>query len=265
LSLFSATYCFAGAWTQPEGKLYARAAFNYFSTDENFDKDGDRVDFPQNGDFYDANTTVYVEYGFTRQLTFIANATYKYLAYEDNAIKSESWGVGDIDIAARYHVYGTQSSALAVQGLVKIPNAYDETDDVPLGNGQYDFEFRVLYGHSLYPLVPGYCNFEVGYRFRRESPADEFRYLVEFGIDMTDHAYARTKLDGILSVGNESHDYDFNGNPSTTNDFDLGKLDICFGYKISSTYGVEIACTPALYGKNTATGVTWTIAFVMNR
>jgi protein XagA len=265
LSLLSATHCFAGAWTQPEGNLYTRVAFNYYAADKNFNEDGDRKNFPQQGDFHDANTAIYVEYGFSRELTFIADTTYKYLKYEDNAIKSESWGVGDIDIAARYLVYGTQSSALSVQGLVKIPETYDETDNVPLGNGQYDFELRVLYGHSLYPLLPGYCNFEAGYRFRREAPADEFRYLVEFGIDLSKNAYARAKLDGIQSARNGSHDYDFNGNPSLTNNFDLGKLDICIGYKISNTYGIEIACTPALYGENTAAGITWTIAFVMQR
>lgn len=168
-------------------------------------------------------------------------------------------------MAARYLLCRTSSSAVSIQGLLKIPEAYDESDDVPLGNGQYDLEFRLLYGQSLYPLLPGYCNLEAGYRFRWEEPADEFRYLIEVGIDISPKTYARVKLDGILCMGNENRRLDINGNPSATEDYDLGKLDICLGYKISQTYGVELAYMPSVYGKNTAVGTTWTLAVVIQR
>lgn len=265
ICIIPAANCLAGAWTMPKGKMYARFALNYYEADENFDEDGDRVDFNGNGEFYDVNASAYLEYGFIERLTLVANLTYKYLNYEDDAMESESFGIGDIDLAARYLLYSGPGNALSVQGLLKVPETYDESDDVPLGNGQYDFEFRILFGQSLYPLIPGYCNLEAGYRFRREEPADEFRYLVEMGIDMTSKSYARVKLDGIQGMGNEDPDVDVNGNPTTTSDYNLGKLDICLGYKLSQAYGIEIAYTPSLYGENTAVGSTWTIAFVLQR
>lgn len=261
----TAANCFAGAWTMPKGELYARFALNYYTADQNYDEDGDRVDFEQNGDFYDVNGSAYVEYGWLNRVTLIVNTSYKYLEYENDDMTSESYGLADIDLAVRYLLYHGSSNAISIQGLLKVPEAYDESDDVPLGNGQYDLELRILYGQSLYPMIPGYCNFEAGYRFRREEPADEFRYLVEMGIDITPKSYARVKLDGIIGMGNEGHDFDMNGNPTTTEDFDLGKLDVCLGYKISRAYGIEVAYTPALYGKNTAAGSTWTIAFVLHR
>lgn len=261
----TADICRAGAWTMPKGKMYARVALNYYEADQNYDGDGDRIDFDNNGDFYDVNGSVYLEYGVLNRLTLIANTTYKYLEYENDDLISDSYGMGDIDVAARYLLLGSGTYALSVQGLLKIPEAYDEADDVPLGNGQFDVEFRLLYGQSLYPLIPGYCNAEVGYRFRREEPADEFRYLLELGIDMTANSYARVKLDGILGIGNEKQELDMSGNPTVTNDFDLAKLDVCIGYKISEAYGIELAYTPSVYGENTAVGTTWTIAVVFRK
>ncbi len=265
LTMVPVASCFAGAWTMPEGKLYSKFSLNYYSAEEDFDEDGDRVDFDQHGDFYDVNASVYLEYGLTERLTLVTNLSYKYLEYENDAMTSESFGIGDIDVAAKYLLYQRPGSAVSIQGLLKVPESYDETDDVPLGNGQYDVEFRLLYGQSLYPVIPCYFNLEAGYRFRQEEPADEFRYLVEMGIDVTSKAYGRVKLDGILGMGNEGRNYDASGNPTTTEDYNLGKLDLCLGYKLSATYGVELAYTPALYGENTAAGSTLTIAFVIQR
>jgi hypothetical protein len=255
--------CFAGAWTLPQGKHYLRIAYNYYKTDDRFADGGGRADFEKNGDFLDTNASFYLEYGLFPRLSLVGNFVYKYLEYEDDGIDSKTYGLGDMEVAARYLLLAPKGGALSLQGLVKIPEAYDETDTVPLGNGQYDVEVRLLYGHSLYPVLPGYVNVEAGYRFRFEEPADEFRYLVEVGGDFTKHLYGRVKLDGILGMGNGDDDRDAFGNPTATEAYDLGKLDICLGYKITKRYAVELGCTPSLYGKNTAAGTTWSVAFVI--
>jgi hypothetical protein len=258
-----AVSCFAGAWTLPQGKHYVRIAYNYYRTDTRFNDDGDRADFEKQGDFEDNDASLYLEYGLCPRFTLIGNFVYKYLTYEDDGIDAKTYGIGDMEVAGRYLLLAPKGGALSLQALVKIPEAYDENDDVPLGNGQYDVEVRLLYGHSLYPALPGYVNVEIGYRFRFEEPADEFRYLVEIGGDFTKKLYGRLKLDGILDAGNASDEMDAFGNPTATEAYDLGRLDICLGYKITRRYAVEFACTPALYGKNTAAGTTWTLALVI--
>lgn len=258
----TAQTCLSGGWTLPEGELYSRFAFNYYRADESYDSDGNRRNFPNHGEFKDLNESLYIEYGYTPYLSVIANMVYKYLRYEDDSMVSKTYGVADIELAARYCIWKKNGSSLSSQGLLKIPEAYNENKPVPLGNGQYDFEIRLLFGQSLHPLIPGYLNLEAGYRFRLEEPADEFRYLVEAGSDITQNLYVRVKLDGIMGIGNDDPMTDRLGNPTTTLDFDLGKLDICFGYKITDHWGVEGAWTPSLFGKNTASGATWTIAFV---
>lgn len=254
-----ATSAHAGAWTMPAGTFYDRLSANHYVADQNFNDTGAHVDMSDNGEFRDCNLQNYLEYGLTDQLTLINSLTYKHIQSENDSIRMKTYGVGDIDLGARYKLMEGDFGVLATQALVKIPNAYDRHDDLPLGNGQVDLEGRIQYGKSLYPRIPGYIGMEVGYRLRLEDPSDELRYLVEAGIDITSSLYTRLKLDGIVSIDNGKH-RDTSGNPTTTNNFDLAKLDIGVGYKVTNSWGVEAVYTPAVYGQNTAKGSTWTMA-----
>ena len=259
LVLFSFGICFAGAWTMQKGQFYDRMAFNYYSTDEEFDKDGDRTGFANNGKFRDVNLSNYIEYGLLDNLTIINSVYYKGIRKRDDTIEQKTCGIGDIDLGAKVQIMKLAGGVLSSQALVKLPVAYDKNDDLPLGNGQVDLEVRLLYGRSLYPYMPGYCNFEIGYRWRLQDPSDELRYLLEFGIDFTKEFYGRIKLDGTHSIDNGEH-FDTSGNPTTTNNYDLGKLDTVIGYKISKNWGIEAGYNPAIYGQNTAAGATYTLA-----
>jgi protein XagA len=257
--LSSSGICFAGAWTMQKGKFYDRTAFNYYSADDEFDRNGDRTDFANSGEFRDINVSNYIEYGLLDNLTIINSVYYKAIRKKDHTLEQKTWGIGDIDLGAKVQVMKLAEGILSTQALVKIPWAYDKNDDLPLGNGQVDLELKLLYGHSLYPYIPGYCNFELGYRWRLQDPSDELRYLLEFGMDFTKELYGRVKLDGIYSMDNGEH-FDTSGNPTITNNFDLGKLDLTLGYKLSQRWGLEASYTPEIYGKNTAAGATYTLA-----
>lgn len=250
---------FAGAWTMKKGKLYDRMAFNYYSADDEFNKSGDRTDFANDGYFRDVNLNNYIEYGLLDNLTLINSMYYKAIKKKDDEREQKTWGVGDIDLGAKSQLTQIGNGILSSQALFKFPWTYDRDDDLPLGNGQVDFELRLLYGRSLYPHVPGYCNIELAYRWRLQDPSDEVRYLIEFGMDFTKQFYGRIKLDGIYSMDNGEH-FDASGNPAATNNFDLGKLDMTLGYKLSKEWGLEIGCTPEIYGKNTAAGAMYSFA-----
>jgi len=55
-------YCFAGAWTLPEGKLYDKASVNKYTTDP---------------DFTDMNLGNYIEYGLTDDVSLVNSIYYK--------------------------------------------------------------------------------------------------------------------------------------------------------------------------------------------
>lgn len=263
VSLFfaaSASVAFAGAWTAKDGAFYDKAAFNFYSSQKNFDSSADRKDTPNNGKFTDYNLSNYLEYGLTNDLTLINSLAYKWLENEDNNTRSKGYGLGDIDLGLRYKLLDSDKIGIvSSQLLVKIPGPYDTDDALPLGNGQFDTELRLLYGRSLYPLIPGYGNVELGYRWRAEDPSDEIRYLIEFGVDLSKVVYTRAKLDGTFSVDN-GQKIDTSGNPTTTNNFDLGKLDLTVGYKAAPSWGVEASYVPSIYGQNTSAGSTYTLA-----
>ena len=166
----AATASHAGAWTQKKNSFYDRIAVNYYFADHDFDADGDRVDFAADGEFTDYNLSNYLEYGLTDELTVLNSVAYKRIQSDSDLREDTTWGIGDIDLGLRYKLLENKIGIFSVQGLAKIPEAYDEEERLPLGNGQYDLEGKILYGRSLWPLLPGYTNFEIGYRWRGRRP-----------------------------------------------------------------------------------------------
>lgn len=253
---------FAGAWTREKGGWYHQVSGNYYKADENFDDDGNRQDFAGNGEFKDRNISYYMEYGICDDLTAIGSWPYKWLEYEDDTVINKTDGFSDLELALKYRLFSSDSGVCSMQGLVKIPEAYDKNDAAPLGNGQYDYEFRLLYGQSLYPHIPGYFNTEVGYRYRTEEPANELKYLLEFGVDFTKIIYGRMKLDGTLGLGHVNDSANVSNNPTITNDYDLGKLDVALGWKMLPEWSTELGYRPDIYGKNTAAGANCSLTVI---
>ncbi len=251
---------FAGAWTQPKGVFYEKIAFNYYYADHVFDSSKDRVRTPNNGRFKDRNISNYFEIGITDYVTAITSFSYKWLHNDYTGGNFAARSFGDIDLGARIKLLEGKQGVVSTQVLVKVPGLYGSTDALPLGNGQYDLEARVLYGRSFWPLIPGYGNIEAGYRWRAGAPSNEFRYLAEVGSDFgKTPLYGRAKLDGTLSANNGSNMGSW-GNPTATNNFDLGKLDLALGYKVRPTWGLEGSYIKELYGKNTSAGSTFSLA-----
>ncbi|MBF0635276.1 MAG: hypothetical protein HQK85_11515 [Nitrospinae bacterium] len=251
--------CFAGAWTSQEGKLYEKLSLNNYTTDRYFDNDGKKSNLSYNGKFSDINISNYLEYGLTDSIGVINSIFVKRIENKTDFATTTTSGIGDIEIGLKHKLAEGSYGVLSHQAMVKIPGLYDKKSALPLGNGQFDAEYRILYGLSLWRIFPGYANFEAGYRYRAEAPSDEFRYLLEIGADITSKLYVRAKLDGIQSVNNSDKMSDSVGNPTTIYQFDLGKLDTALGYKIGEMWGAELGYTPTLYGKNTADGTTFSL------
>ena len=254
--LFLPGVAHAGAWTAPKGAIYSKSAINYFATTERFGEDS--AGFER---FRDLNFTDYTEYGILDDLTFFAAAAVKDLRNTANGVTTDNFGVGDVDLGLRYRLIDGPF-IFSVQGLFKAPFLYDEDADLPLGNGQIDVEGRALLGKSLGKL--GYFGVEAGYRFRADDPVDEFRYLVEYGFDLSSDIYLRTKLDGTLGLGDVDAGIDNANlaNPSLPLAFDLGKLEYTAGYKLNKTWAVEVTGTTNIYGENTLRGTNVQFAIV---
>lgn len=252
----------AGAWTGPKGASYNKFGFNYFSSDKVFDGDNNSVD--AGSTFTDLNFTYYGEYGIEDYLSVFGSIPFKSVESDPDVGPSvDNSGIGDIDVGLRYNVYNDKKWGLiSIQGLVKIPEAYDEKDELTLGNGQYDVEGRILYGKSLYPQ-PVYFGLEVGYRYRADEPSDEFKYLIEVGYTATDKLSLRAKLDGTTSAKNaDKGAVGTVDNPTLAPDFDIGKLELTAGFTIKKDTFIEVTYSPTLYGRTTADGTTISLALI---
>ncbi len=254
------TAAMAGPWTLEQGKTYNKPAVNFFTGNSIFgtQQDGFVV-------FEDLNFTYYNETGITDNLSFIASIPIKEIRRVDrNAagvpVTQRTTGVGDIDLGLRYNL-SKGPIVVAVQGLFKLPYAYNRNNPLPLGNGQEDFEGRLQLGRGFGKA--GYVVVEAGYRYRVGAPSDEFRYLVEYGVDLGKSTYVRTKLDGIASIRNETRLIAANRNPTLPLAFDLAKLELTAGRRITKKLGVEFTVTPNIYGDNTLTGTNFQLALVL--
>ena len=249
----------AGAWTQSRGSLYNRASANRYASTEQFDLDGESQLLPFHGEFEDRNLTDYFEVGVTDRFTVLGSFVAKRLRSENDIRQTKSSGIGDVDLGVRAKVADGSEGVVSVQLLSRFPTGYDEQSTLPLGTGEPELEGRVLYGRSLWPLVPGYCGLEAGYRARAGAPEDEFRYLVEVGSDLGAGFYARAKLDGVYGLETGVTN-DPSGNPTVRNSYDLGTLDMTAGRRFGKQVAVEAGYAPALYGRTTSAGSTLTLA-----
>ncbi len=256
LSTSLTTAANAGAWTAKKGAIYSKSAVNYFVGTERF---GDAL--PEFERFRDVNFTYYTEIGLQDNLTFFGAAAVKDLRNTSDGVTTDNFGVGDVDLGLRYNFF-TEPFVFSVQGLFKAPFLYDEDAELPLGNGQIDLEGRFLIGKSLGRI--GYFGLEAGYRYRADDPVDEFRYLVEYGFDVSSNVYLRTKLDGTLGLGSvDEFAAGANAaNPSLPLAFDLGKLEYTAGIKVNKTWSFELTGTTNIYGENTLRGTNVQFAIV---
>lgn len=257
--LLIAAPAIAGPWTPEEQAAYHKFAVNYFSGDSSFG-----ADQPGFLEFEDLNFTYYGEYGLTDRLALIGSVPLKRISRRDIGSDGverevETTGLGDLDIGLRYKLIDGPV-VVSVQGVFKAPYLYDQDEALPLGNGQEDFEGRLLIGRSL--GAAGYFAVEAGYRFRTDAPVDEFRYLVEYGVDVSRAVYLRAKLDGLAAVGDDGDTTVINGNPTLPIGFDLGRLEGTVGYRVGDENAIEFTVTENLYGDNTLKGTSFQLAFV---
>ncbi|MBN2108931.1 MAG: hypothetical protein JW832_16010 [Deltaproteobacteria bacterium] len=291
--------CFAGAWCAPQNAFYGKVSLNRYVTDRTFTSGGGKKHLDNGGKFYDANMSFYGEYGLLDRLTLSCSLPYKWLRssywreYEQDDVMKRQYiathytGMGDVEAGLKLGLL-KEPFVGSFQFLYKNAGLYTSREKVPPGNNQNDYEVRLLAGKSLWPF-PGYCGLEAGYRFRSKAPSDEFKYLIEFGIDLFGPLSMRVKLDGTKSMHNAKRmpapaaarfayvDYETgrvivtsdsasasqaSSNPSLGLEYDLGKLETTLCLKLSKCWFTEVSYTAYPYGRNISGGCQYSFAIV---
>lgn len=84
-------------------------------------------------------------------------------------------------------------------------------------------------------------------------------FLGEFGVDFLKRGFARIKAEAIVGMDNEDQLTD-NSNPNLSADYDLVKMSMTVGCRISETWGVEVETIREIAGAKVSKGNTYSAA-----
>ncbi len=205
--IFAPSMLQAGAWAQARGHYYSKFTLIYSDASGVFG-----VNSPTK--FTDYALYFYTEYGLIDRATVILNTPFfKNSENEANFIRGNSSGyfAGDIELQAKYQFLDSPVVASALLGA-KVPVAYDIADIPPLGNGETDFDAKLLLGTSLYP-TPIYMTGDIGYRVRGGDFLDEINYSFEAGYTFRKKILLRFLTTGIKASGSASGESNLFGFP----------------------------------------------------
>jgi len=172
------------------GKGWVDLTVYHIDTRQTFGSSGRRRSFFSDGHAVSTSVFLTIAAGLAPGLDGWVQVPYQRLRFDDAGGDRLRSGVGDTRLYLRVaplHFFGSDFP-LAIRGGVKIPVGDFNVDSqvIPLGDGQTDWELMGELGHSFYP-VPAYVSGWVGYRWREENDltlqdfGDERFFLVQGG------------------------------------------------------------------------------------
>jgi hypothetical protein len=212
------TTVFAGAWTLPAGELWTKVTYFHQTADEwylaspefgngQIQEVGERRPYRFNGQYKSKALFAEAFYGLTDRLDIGLQVPYFAQEYADDTrldTPSDS-GIGDVRLSAKWRVI-SQPALFTLKVGAKMPTGDFRNEDgiVPVGEGQWDFDFVGQVGRSFWPL-PLYANLGVGYRVRMKNkevdrdPGDEWFYNAEVGVHLGSRLLLMAKIEGLRS------------------------------------------------------------------
>lgn len=211
LLLASAAQLWAGAWTLPRGAVWAKLSYLQHNTGEwytsrqgfqvVFDGDmprnieiapGRRVRYDFAGQYRSKAVFAEVFYGLTERLDIgVQIPVVQQNFSSDTGLDRTDEGLGDIRLLAKWRLL-QEPVLFTLKSGVKMPTGEFKNEDglIPVGAGQWDFDFAGQIGRSFWPW-PLYGNLDIGYRVRTinaeidRDPGDEFFLNAELGYHIT--------------------------------------------------------------------------------
>ena len=192
----------AGAWTLQRGQFWGKLTYFQQHTEEWYvgkgrrDAPGTRAPYDFAGQY--ESRAIFFEglYGVTDRLDLGLQVPYfdqSFTNIPTNIAFAEprtDTGLSDIRALAKFRLLA-QPLVLAFKVGVKMPTGEFKNEDglIPVGEGQWDFDFVGQVGRSFWPL-PLYGNIDLGYRVRTRNeqidrdPGDEWFLNAEMGYQL---------------------------------------------------------------------------------
>ncbi len=178
----------AGAWVQPARRTWAQISLFHQETTERYFLTGERIPYFFDGRNRTSGLFLDLRHGVSDRFELSAQLPVYRLEFDDLADRRQSTGLADLRLAGRWNLLRKGSTVATVGAALKFPTGefVNDAEVVPVGEGQYDFDFTAEAGHSFWPRA-AYVTVLAGYRLRGTnrkngiSPGDEFFWSVEGG------------------------------------------------------------------------------------
>ena len=237
----SQSMVFAGAWSQKKGHFYTKFTLIYAKANKVFGSD-----VPVS--FNDYSVYFYGEYGLLDRLTVsISSPSVKRSSNELNFVRGTTKGLlaGDVEAHLKYQ-FLDKPFVTAFSVGTKIPVVYSTDDTPPLGNGEMDFDLKLLLGTSFYP-VPLYMTADIGYRKRGGNFIDEIHYNFEMGYTVAKTFLLRVAANGIIDTGTTLDENILFGFPLDQKQTRVGGGII---FLLTKNFELDVTYLKSLSGKN---------------
>ncbi|MGE0753826.1 MAG: hypothetical protein AB7L92_01550 [Alphaproteobacteria bacterium] len=240
---------FAGAWTQPEGRMQAIFNHWYYHADERFSNSG------QNSNqltYQKFDINPYFEYGLTDSITLGTNLSLQRVHQKVADGSWANWGVGDSEFFARFKLWQQDGWAISAEPLVKLPSPGSLLDQPPIGSDNADAAMKLAGGYGFDAF--GYSHYisgDVQYRYRFGDPENQLRF--EFTAGM--HVAPQWELMPQLLIVQRTKDPAVAAFTQTSaDDYNLTKLQISAVYHYRDDVAFQLGAFSHIDGKNVSGG-----------
>lgn len=227
----------AGAWPQAPGSGQIILTATYDLAVKGFDRDGALRDPVR---YEKTELSAFVEYGLFSRVTLVGRAALQDVTIQTPAGREQREGFAASEIGVRVLALRRARDVLSVQGTLIVPGVVENVSDLRLGEGQYDYEPRLLYGRSFRALGgDGFAEAQFGWRFRSGAPPDEARVDLTLGL-------TRGKWMGLAQV------FGLRGTNASPprRDYDSVKLQASIVYEIAAGTRVQAGAFHTVWGRS---------------
>ncbi len=254
-------------WLEEPGQGWAEVTFIYHDTDQVFDQRGAERFIFADGRAITRSIFLTAVTGIHTGLDTWVQVPIHSITFNDAGSDLSNTGFGDPSIYLRVGtgiLEGIPDVPLALRGGVKLAGGSFDVDSevIPLGEGQTDWELLAELGHSFHPL-PFWTVAWVGHRWRTENtdavrePGDEWFWLWSVGGDAGPVEWTLT-LDGL-----EGGTWTIEGLevPTARRYLTQGLFEL--GRPIGPGT-LSAGVRNAFRGRNLPSGTAWTLSYFVN-
>ena len=262
ITSLSVTYADGGFPVRP-GRLLIAPSASYFFANSQWDANGTKQSFENNGKFSSVGVTLYAEYGISRKFAAVASLPFVYNMYTQNTAptSTNSSGLADLETGLRYYLANIDFIYYFSVQATAITPMY--SNNASLGYGEEGGELKVAFsGTGHLGSLTTYFNAADGIRqyFGTNGPIQN-RYNGTFGITL-DRDYENQVSATVSGIYSQSDDKSFSVIPETNKDFSFLQASIGFGHSFTRETSLFLSGGRFLTGRNTGIGTSVSLAFI---